>query len=278
MSNIIFARTRWHYESYTDYWELVKLSKFQTCYVDEIDLNNDAVYIVSPMNGEIYDRFPTGVDGGYSNSKLILWNLERPGSGSLTKFAIDNFELRKYFHKVILSDVVLANQCANITHSNFFQYVTLGLHQDLGYPGTYANKLYDYIHLSCYSPNRSWLFDTPSSPKLDIAGCSIANNSWGDERHIKLQRSRYMLNVHQDDWHFIEPLRFVLAAAYGLPIVSERCENCYPYNLLTFNTISDIKRYAKQYDSDMYDYGILNRDHMLKYPFRECVERFVDSL
>jgi len=38
-----------------------------------------------------------------------------------------------------------------------------------------------------------------------------------------------MVNVHQDDWLVIEPLRFALAAAYAIPIISEWVHDPWPY-------------------------------------------------
>ncbi len=52
-------------------------------------------------------------------------------------------------------------------------------------------------------------------------GFTVATNSWGVERHNQLMASRIMLNIHQDMFQYIEPLRMVLAAAYGLPVLTE---------------------------------------------------------
>ena len=89
--NTIFAKTRYVYDSYTDYWRLVELSGFPICYVDEMDVYNPAnIYIISPMNGEIYDfmNIARRVD---HISTLYQWNLERPGgSGDIERYVNDN--------------------------------------------------------------------------------------------------------------------------------------------------------------------------------------------
>jgi hypothetical protein len=46
-NDIIFARTRWNYESYVDYWDLVELSNFPIVWLDEMDLSKiGTTYIV----------------------------------------------------------------------------------------------------------------------------------------------------------------------------------------------------------------------------------------
>lgn len=70
MSNIIFAKTRHVYQSYDDFWRLVALSGFETCYVDEIDHNRDATYIFTPTNGETLNGWDRG------RARIIWWDLE----------------------------------------------------------------------------------------------------------------------------------------------------------------------------------------------------------
>lgn len=273
---IIFVKTRWFYQSYTDFWHLVELSEFPTCFVDEMDINDpEAVYIVAPMNGE----WRPFIDQQYlpnlqRKAKLILWNLERPGgSGTLQQYSNDNLALiGEYVDKVVVSDRSLAFHCS-------LDYLTLGGHPDLGIPGSLSVKKYDVIHLSCYSNHRSWLFDAPDRPKSILDGnITVARNGWGQDRHWSLQESRYMLNVHQDGFPFIEPLRFVLAAMYGLPIISEACNNFYPYKDYVI-PIDGLKAGVLKYGSDNYMDGKLLRNNMIhNFPFRKCVEAYARLL
>jgi len=208
MGDIIFARTRYAYDSYTDYYKLVQLSGFPICYIDEMDVADpNNLYIVSPMNGEMLDFMSDENKRNNHKATLIQWNLERPsGSNGMQQYINDNKKLlhQDYFDMIIVSDHVLAQQSG-------FVYVPMGSHEGLGYPGDYQDKFYDFIHLSCYSSNRSWLFKDPSTPKEEIDGLKIATNGWGEERHQRLLRSRFMVNVHQDEYMFIEPIRFSLA-------------------------------------------------------------------
>ena len=209
---IVFARTRYVYDSYTDFWRLIELSGYRTVYVDEIDLGSSGVtYISSPFNGEF---FPLA-EQKKRKSKLLLWNLERPAaSGGVDEYKAHLGEhiQNGYIDGVIVSYTALAKATG-------FTYVPMGSHPDLGVPGT--TKSYAFIHLMCYAPRRSLLFNTPSDPKVQYGGLTIASNGWGEERHQGLQKSWFMLNVHQDEMNFMEPLRFSLAIAYGLPILSE---------------------------------------------------------
>lgn len=268
----IFVKTRWYYQSYTDFWKLVELSDFQTCFVDEMDLYaEDTAYIVAPMNGEwrpFVDERPN------RKAKLILWNLERPGgSGSVAKYASDNLELvGKYLDKVVVSDRSLANLCG-------LDYIIMGGHPDLGIPGMPSLKKYDLIHLSCYSNARSWMFDTPDHPKTMLLGnLTVARNGWGQDRHWSLQESRFMLNVHQDGFPFIEPLRFILAAEYGLPVISEASNSFFPYENFVI-PLYDVKNGYYSYGDSVYMHGINFRNYVNRhFPFRRCVEDYVNTL
>jgi len=269
-NEIVFARTRYTYDSYTDFWKLVELSEFPVVYVDEIDTTIPRVsYIASPFNGEFF-----GIDGARApGTKIYLWNLERPGgSGSLEEYKRSNLEHIKngYIDDVIVSDSSLAQLTK-------FHYVALGSHEGLGTP--WNTKLFGFIHLMCYSNRRGFLFDTPSKPKDSFAGCGIAPNGWGEERHYNLQRSWYMLNVHQDEHQYLEPLRFALAAAYGLPILSENLTaKPFPYNdgVIQFplDQIGPAMMSAMRGRHQLSQMGNTMRDFVLKHQtFRQCIER-----
>ena len=180
---IIFLRTRWNYDSYTDYWKLVELSGFPIQYIDEADLTgNDNTYILSPMNGEwrphLSSIYPDLLARRKMGSQVVLWNLERPGgSGSLQAYIKSGQDL---ITDGVVDRIWVSDQ--NLARDTGFEYVTLGGHPGLGEPGAVADKKYDLIHLSCYSPRRSLLFKTPSEPHKVYYGWTIAPNGWGAER------------------------------------------------------------------------------------------------
>jgi hypothetical protein len=269
MSEIVFARTRHVYDSYLDFWRLAELSEYPIIYLDEMELlNKDMTYISAPFNGEFHE-----LEGKKRECKLILWNLERPaGSGGLNKYIRHlHAHIRKgRIDNVIVSDITLANETK-------FIYVPVGSHEGLGSPGT--EKHYDFIHLMCYSNRRGPLFQTPEMPRERFADCSIAMNGWGEERHTRLQQSKYMLNVHQDDDLYMEPLRFALAAAYGLPVITE---NLYakspPYveGITTFPLpwAEEVMMRAVQKYDEFVEGGLKLREAMIgPYSFRRCIGR-----
>src|SRR3990167_3761553 len=80
MTDIVMARTRFDYYnpengfgSYRDWWKLAQLSGFETCFVDEINVERDAVFIYAPHNGEIQNGWPI------SKARIIHYNLEQSG-------------------------------------------------------------------------------------------------------------------------------------------------------------------------------------------------------
>jgi hypothetical protein len=238
---IVFAKTRWNYTSYTDYWKLVELSGYDWCYVDEMDLSaSDRLYIISPMNGEVRPF----IDGyrnanGEIKATLMQWNLERPSGdgGGLSGYVNGNTKLVEdgYLSRIMVADWKLAQ-----AGGSKFVYVPMGSHEGLGEPTSMDSKRYDFIHLCCYSNHRSLLFDAPDRPKSVLGGFTVAPNGWGDERHERLKASRVMLNIHQDGDGYIEPQRFALAAAYGLPVLSEIMYKTIFDDLITAVPIGDI--------------------------------------
>jgi hypothetical protein len=217
--NIVFA---WgvQYDSYVDYYKLVELAGFQTCHVYDVDFTReDTVYIISPHTGEWRPHWENWRQKPH-RAITILWNLERPGN---TKGLFPYIEGTKqilndsWFDYIWLSDRWLTEQ----VYDSRCLYVPLGSHVGLGT----LEKLpiqYDVCHFSCNVPRRRNL--------LRLITGKVAGEAMGEERDKILRSSRFMLNIHQDDWPIIEPLRFALAAAYGLPILSEQCSDCYPYN------------------------------------------------
>ena len=270
---IVFARTRYDYDSYTDYWKLVELSEFPVVYIDEIDVKDSKViYIASPFNGEF---FPFEESKGDRKCKILLWNLERPSaSGGVTEY---KNHLSEHIQKGYIDDVIVSD--TRLAKATDFSYVPMGSHIGLGSPGD--TKEYAFAHLMCYSNRRGILFQEPTKPKGSYGGLRIAPNGWGEERHQSLQRSWAMLNVHQDEDQYLEPLRFALAAAYGLPILSENLyDEPYPYQTATFQFPLDKLGYAMMQGFksrlEWAKKGLQMRRFVMEYhSFRDCIERYV---
>lgn len=272
---ITFAKTRWSYDSYTDFWKLVELSDYPICYVDEMDLSDPAkLYIFAPMNGELEPIFNDyKVKAGPVQAKVYLWNLERPsGSGDINEYTRSN---RAWIDDGFLADVIVSD--TRLAKETGFRYVPMGSHPQLGVPGDKASKVYDLIHLSCYSNIRGWMFSTPSQPRAALFGFSVAPNGWGEYRHKSLMQSRFMLNIHQDNYPFIEPLRFALAAAYGLPVITQSVTDTQWYRpgLLEspFSTIADLIRFSMNQYDHYYNSGLEYREKLCyQRTFRASLE------
>jgi len=275
---IVFVRTRYHYDSYIDFWKLVELSGFPTCYTDEVNIHKNVTYLVSPYNGEwrpIIDAKNT-----FRKARLFMLNLERPGgSGSLEKYISDNNEhiQLRYFDNIFVVDKELSRLSG-------FPYMMIGGHEGFGSIGNRFNKVYDIITLSCYSPARAWMFDN-SQYKLHshLGGMKMAPNApIGDLRDILLKSSKAILNVHQDNFNFIEPLRFIIAIMYGLPIFTEECDiSNYP-SCHKFSKFSEYSHMIKDLlDNDynrLYDEAIQARVlFTTEYTFRNMILRAING-
>ena len=200
MSEIIFARPRHNYASYTDFWELVKLAKFPIIYQDEIDPTTENTYIFTGADAHV--SFPEG------KARVIYWLLE-------------------WYGDYVQKPGVTETWCSNVTFSDMLglRYVPMGSHPGLGTIDRLPLK-HDITHLS-YSDvhRRRLLYD-----RFLLQGFSIAPNGWGNERDEVLRSTRLMIHVHQNgQFPGIAPLRLSLGAAYGLPVVAENGWSSEPY-------------------------------------------------
>jgi hypothetical protein len=221
----IFARTRYTYTSYTDFWRLVELSGFRTCYVDEIDLERDEIYITSPVNGEtrphLFDR--RAKLRGPQEARVIVWQLERPCDPS--RPGSPEEQVRAGAREILtFSDAAwISDRWVARVSEGGFVHVTMGSHPELAGGPSFATPQYDLAHMSCSVPRRDAVVGY-----LHRRGLRIAPNGWGLERDRALRASRAILNVHQDGAPVMEPLRIALAAAYRLPYLSEVSNDPYP--------------------------------------------------
>ncbi len=267
MTEIIFVRTRHVYDSYWDFWKLVELSGFKTCYVDEVRMEKDYIYIVSPMNGEwrphINNEHKRLIEEGKSiGAHLILWNLERPSgsAGTVGRYALSNYYLYqgywdetgtkenlndqgenkisygRFIDEVWVSDRQLAIETSHVT-----RFVVLGSDKGLGEPGD--EKKYRFCHMSYANGRRQSVLKHFSNNDTAKDNADPANrwpsfwpweeaedkNKYLSRRDEVLKQSRFALNIHQDQHPFQEPLRFALFAAYGVPILSEGIFDAYPW-------------------------------------------------
>lgn len=258
MSEIVFARTGTEYTSYTDFWRLVELSGFPIVSVGEIDPDDGRTYIVTPVNGEWQH--------GWRNprAKIILWMLE----WSLDQYPIT---VPHGVHEVWCSD---AWQAHNINA----KYVPMGSHPGLKDANGTAEPTYDVAFLGYIIPRRQQIMT-----ELDALGVTRSPTSaWGTERHDILLRSRAYLHVHQ--WGHvpgIPALRMVVAAAYSLPVITERVEDAglFDYRYLLTSDFMHLSAFTKMWTKDAHshrklaDFGAsLHNLLCWQMPFRKSVE------
>ena len=213
MTEIIFTKTRFEYLTYTEYDEMIRLSGFETCFVDEIDFEEEVIYIFSPINGE----FRPTIDRERhkeKNCKIIHWCLERPEM-QITKFLDGLHDTEKAY---LIDDTWFSDR--RLAEETQRRFVPVGGHPDYGQPT--EKKVYDLIHLSYVWGRRGTIWH-------QLKGFKVAPNGWGMKRHNRLRHSKYLVNIHQRGDYYLEPLRFILAALYEIPIISEDCADPFPY-------------------------------------------------
>ena len=218
----IFARTRYRYASYDDFFKLVELSGFKTCFVDEIDLAADEIYVSAPVNGEHRPHFShrRSILSGLQKSRTIIWMLEKaydpdsPGSVESKVRALAD-DCLKFAEAIWISDRWIASLDLR------YVYAELGSHPGLA-SGPREPIQYDLAHMSCVTPRREDIYRHLASQ------FRMAPNAWGDERDRILRSTRAMLNVHQDGTVVVEPLRIAIAAAYRCAYLTEVSPDPYP--------------------------------------------------
>lgn len=203
---MIFVRPRYEYQSYWDYFELIRLSGLPLIYFDEIDWGSKETYIACPMNGE----FPTQMP---DHTCRVIWlNIERPcPTGDPWLFG------RPDFDEVWVCD----RYWSTIVGARHF---IMGSHAGLGFTGT--RKLYDWISCTYEVPRRTAIWH-------EIRDLSRAPNGWPctpQERAADLAASHLYVVPQQDDPpHAVTPLRFAIAAAFKLPMVYEGEMDAFPF-------------------------------------------------
>lgn len=255
MTDPIFARTRHHYDSYSDLWRLVELSGFPTCYVDEIDAAAQNTYILPTRNGEWGDGWPG------ARAHLIHWNLEWEDYPPLAGIA-------ETWH----SDAWFGG-------AHGIRYVPMGSHPELKpFDVEYVPDIgYDAAFLGYMIPRRQQVWTWLKERNLRIT----TNGAWGFERHRLLMQSALYLHVHQhDDKPGMPPLRLVVAAAYSLPFITETVANpgIFGYTHFMQSDYPQIADFVRMWACDtdrqrLNDYGMALHDKLCHaFTFRKSVE------
>lgn len=256
MSDVTFVRTRHVYESYADFWALVELAGFPTCFADELDpTRKKATYILPVRNGEC--------DAGWPGAKarIIFWNLEYhveygPWPGVAETWSPDQWHAEKIGARYVPmgSDARLADG-----------------------PDTHFDKAYDVAYMGYMVNRRSDVLTALNARGLHVSPTS----AWGAERHAILSNSTVYLHVHQTDHApAIPALRMVVAAAYGLPVICEEParRGLYGYSHFLTSDHAHIAEFAGMWAKDKHGQFRGHLGHALhsllceQLPFRRSVE------
>lgn len=201
----VFVAPRANYPSYADFWRLVDLSGFEMSYADEIDLSNDdQTYIFCGPDG-----IP---DCSSAKARTIFWQLEYVG------------EYTNQPNYQTVSEIWSSDPEHATAHS--YCYVLMGSHAGLNPSLDRDDKPEHDLTMLAYLTARR------QAIKEQLAEWRWAPDYPGHDtamRHHGLRSSRLMLHVHQHDAPAATPLRYALAAAYKLPVISERIVNSKPY-------------------------------------------------
>lgn len=273
---IIFAKTEYHYDSYTDFWKLVELAGFETCFVKDVDLENDAVYITTPINGELrpHVNYRRSILKGPQRARIIWWNLERPDSGAYeinqitgTEVINSTNDILKHVDRVWVSDRYYQSLDPRMI------YVTAGGDARLSPCAPDPMKVYDIAALTYNNHRRDQIYG-PLGGRWKMA----PNSAWGENRALILNRSRCMVYVHQTPSPIGAPLRFVLAAAHKLPLICETMADPYPLQAGRDFLMCHHNQMLPQIEAWLAQ-GYLSQigENLFKtlcvdFPFRKCVE------
>lgn len=196
MSDVIFAQPRHVYESYADLRSLIALSGFPLVYYDEIDPDSDNTYVLTVLNGEC--------EAGWKDprARIVLWDLEYHLDGVSVPGVAEVWSADAWYARQIDA-----------------KYAPMGSHPGLRLQADSTSpERYDVAFLGYMIPRRERIYND-----LKQAGVKVSPpHAWGEERHRILANSTAYLHIHQHE-HIptIAPLRMVVAAAYGLCVISE---------------------------------------------------------
>jgi len=214
----IFVRTTADYASYGCFWRLVELSGFKTVPCHLADPESRALYVISPFTAEHLGVFgPRRI----SRKCILAWlNLERPDSGHWPPEGLN-----------ASNDEGAGMGCADVmwTYDRTLArarpwaiFTAFGSDQRL-HDGIQARKEYDFAHISYSVGRREEVY-----AELRKRGLREAPNEPGPHRPYVLARTRLILQVHQTPLMVGSPQRAAVAAAHGLPFITETISDPWP--------------------------------------------------
>ena len=234
MGKTIFALSRTTggklFDSYIDYHRMIEMWNYPTCELNEIDYESDNTYIYSSPIGIPQQVFFHDAAKN-RKCKLVMIFLEWPKweNGELLHLK----GLADPVDEVWVCDKHLYDlwQMFEPQTINKVRFMVMGGHPDFGVKPQDRKKSdyeWDCVHLMYLTGMRGFKFHV----MRDEIGYSMAPTTYNDEaRRNTLLNSEFGLNLHQNPLPCISPQRFMVFASYCLPIITDFCENPYPYHV-----------------------------------------------
>lgn len=204
MTNPIFAIPRTVYASYADLYRLIDLSGFEKVYIDELDPHSDNTYIVTIRNEESEPGWPG------ATADIRLYDLEwRRGPMANPPGVRETWYMDKWMAQVAGG-----------------RYIPVGSHPDLvdRWPAMeryLPDETYDVAFIGFITGLHRREVVRRQLIEQGLRVTPIV--AWGKDRFQALTGSRCYLHTHQlVDCPGIPGLRMAVAAAYGLPVISEQ--------------------------------------------------------
>lgn len=271
MSNVYFVRMRemldGYYDGYRDYFRLVELSGYPVIWLDEVDPTSDNVYILSPLNGSW--------ENGWENPKarMILWDLEWRLETGAHDWGKSLLKTPPGMSEVWASDQwytgILQERATTPV-----KYVPLGSHPGLVEANAPAADHFDVTFQAYIWGRRNTMAD-----RFMSKGLSIAPSKWNPDRDSLLKSTTALIHCHQwEGVNTVAPLRFAIAAAYGLPLISEQVQDRDLFDgTVLFSDYEAMPEYAatmtQRYQGELQERGQALHELLChEYSFRKCVE------
>lgn len=222
MLKIGFVRSRKPYTSYADFWTLVERSGFEIAWADQADLSEKGwLWIWPTMNMEFLGRVL--VAGARRAAKVAWWYLERPdanlGPDADPKSAFRAMvgEALDAVDAVWVSDRSLHAVDPRTVFAALGGHPALRLEPDLP-------KRWDVAFMGQRTPRRVEVIAA-----MEKRGLAVTPDGYGLERARALASSRLSLVVDRTGGMPVaNPIRWALAAAYGLGILQEDHPDPHP--------------------------------------------------
>lgn len=226
MEDPVFVRSRIEYASYTDFWRLVELSGYRTVSAWDVDFAWDGTYIWPVLDAFLMR--PSGESAPKRRARFVFWNLERPDAHLPEHGPRDPKEILRAGVTELLQwvDAVWVSDRGLHAMDDRTIYAVLGGHTGLRsrdrLPGDPSIHV---LHLGQKTARRREILS-----RIRERGHRVMSESlWGHDRSFALADSRLLLSIDRvDGLHVAAPLRYALAAAWGLPILSEAVPDLHP--------------------------------------------------